>query len=124
MELYVKNTSNCDGMPLTSFKVLSPSWHGESMRLPFGSERTLYEVVGWDDLFGGQACEIHCTKVESQGSTGFLVHGGNSGVRILDENAVPMAGVDDHLPRGWGRPIIWIEDATDLPEAVRSLVEP
>src|SRR5258707_5489325 len=128
MEIYVKNTSNCSGMPVTSFKVLSPSWHGESLSIPFGEgeERKVHEVVGWTDLFFGSACEVHCTKVESQGMIGYLVHGGNSGVRILNEQAHAIPGVDDHLPNGYGRPIIWIaeEDAGDLPTEVQMLVNP
>ena len=54
---------------------------------------------------------------------GYLVWGGNSGVRILDEEATLMPGVDDHLPRGYGRPIIWVEDVGDLPPEVREVVE-
>jgi len=65
-------------------------------------------------------------ELESQGMIGYLVHGGNSGVRILNEQAHAIPGVDDHLPNGYGRPIIWIaeEDAGDLPTEVQMLVNP
>lgn len=48
--------------------------------------------------------------------------GGNSGVRILDDDAEPTPGVDDHLPPGYGRPIVWVDDIGDLPLEVRDLV--
>lgn len=55
---------------------------------------------------------------------GFLIYGGNCGIRILDERAESIPGMDDHLPRGYGTPILWIEDIEDLPEEVRAAVAP
>lgn len=138
MQLYVKATSNCEGMPLTSFKELSPTWKGRSLKLPFGRERKVLEVVGWTDLFGGRPCPVRVAKVRwlsyptkaarkvlggvEEPIEGYLVWGGNSGVRILDEEAEPTPGVDDHLPRGYGRPFVWVEDIEDLPPEVREVV--
>jgi hypothetical protein len=124
-ELYVKNTSNCPGMALRVFERLGPEWTGESVLIPFGPEddaRPL-EVVGWTDLYTGQPCEVHVAKVAHGSQEGWLVWGGNSGVRVLDPEAEPVPGVNDHLPRGYGRPLVWIEDPSDLPAEVRDVVE-
>jgi len=136
LQLYVKATSNYpDGLPLQGFERLSPEWTGESVLIPFGPEGRLLEVVGWTDLFTGRPCAVHVLRVRwlphqrpdisggpDQAIEGYLVHGGNSGVRILDDEAEPTPGVDDHLPRGWGRPLVWIEDEADLPFAVLAVV--
>ena len=138
MQLYVKSTSNCpEGLPLQTFELLSPEWQGDSLRLPFGEgeERRVLEVVGWTDLFGGSPCPVHVAKVRwlphkrpdisggpERTLEGYLVWGGNSGVRILDPKAEPIPGLEDHLPRGWGRPVIWVEDEAELPEEVRAVV--
>ena len=132
MQLYVKKTSNCEGLPLQNFEELSPTWTGERVTIPFGEERKRLEVVGWTDLFTGRPCPVHVARVRwmphkrpdiSGGPTepleGVLVWGGNSGVRVLDDEAEPTPGLDDHLPRGWGRPIVWIDDVADLPFEVQ-----
>jgi len=123
-QIYVKNTSNCEGLPLQTFELLSPEWTGSEVLLPFGPERKWLRVVGWTDLFFGSPCAVHVAKVRHlpTGEVGYLVWGGNSGVRILDEDAPVLPGVDDHLPRGWGRPVIWVEDVEDLPPEVQSVV--
>ncbi len=54
---------------------------------------------------------------------GYLVERGSSGVRILDKNAELTPRADNHLPRGYGQPIIWVEDVNDLPANVRKIVE-
>jgi len=140
MQIYVKATSNCEGMPLQMFEELSPTWKGETLELPFGEgeERKVLTVIGWTDLFGGSPCEVKVAKVRwlpypdearqvlggpAEPQVGFLVWGGNAGVRILDEEAEPIPFVDDHLPRGYGRPIVWVEDVGDLPPEVREVVE-
>jgi hypothetical protein len=124
MQVYVKSTSNCDGLPLTTFEVLSPIWTGESIRIPFGPEGVEHDVIGWTDLFFGSPAPVHVARVSHRGREGYLIWGGNSGVRVLDDQAEPVPGVDDHLPRGWGQPIIWVEDPDDLPADVRAVVEP
>src|SRR3972149_1140980 len=112
-QIYVKATSNCEGMPLQTFELLSPTWTGDKIRLPFGESPNVkrLDVVGWTDLFNGQACLVHAAKVRAGNSTGYLVWGGNSGVRILDRNAPVTSGVNDHLPRGFGRAVIWLAGA-------------
>ncbi len=141
MEIYVKTTSNCEGLPFQSFERLSPEWTGESLRLPFGEDeiRTL-DVVGWTDLYTGRPCPVHVARVlwlpqateaarqtmggPTEAQEGYLVWGGNSGLRILDEETEPTPGVDDHLPTGYGRPIVWVAlaDVSDLPLEVRDVV--
>ena len=125
IQIYVKSTSNCEGMSLQTFETLSPIWTGEKIRLPFGEPPKVkrLEVVGWSDLFFGQACPVNVAKVRAGSITGWLVYGGNSGVRILSNQAKPTPGVDDHLPRGFGQPMIWLTDSRDLPRGVRKAVD-
>jgi len=137
-QLYVKNTSNCQGLPLQTFERLGQEWIGESLRLPFGpadEPRRVLEIVGWTDLFTGRPCVVHVARVRWLPSVqpeitggpdtpqeGYLIWGGNSGVRALDPNTEPGPGTD-HLPPGWGYPIIWVapEDVDDLPSDVRGV---
>lgn len=125
MELYVKQTSNCpNGLPLIRFELLSPIWEGESVLVPFGDEvdRDYFRVVGWTDLLMGRPCDVKVAKVRFNSSIGFLVWGGNSGVRILDPRREPEDW-EAQLPAGWGMPIVWIEYAEDIPEDVLAVVE-
>lgn len=140
MQLYCKDCSNFPGgMPLQTFELLGPSWSGERIALPFGDPATgpvkVLEVVGWTDLFTGRPAQVHAAHVRwlptggpaSDGPArpmlGYLVWGGNSGVRVLDPEAEPAAG-QEHLPPGWGRPLVWIEDPADLPGAVLAVIDP
>ncbi len=121
VQFYVKNTSNCDGLPLTTLGRVGPEWAGDELELPFGDEGKILKVVGWTDLFGGSPCKVRVFKaIGPNGEEGYAVLGGNSGVRILDDEA---PGVDDHLPPGWGQPLVWVEDPEDLPEEVRQVVD-
>mgnify|MGYP001561147307 CR=1 FL=1 len=126
MELYVKQTSNCpNGLPLNRFELLSPTWEGESLILPFGegAGRDYYQVVGWTDLFMGRPCGLKVARVQApQGEEGFLVWGGNSGLRVLDDRVEPEEW-EAHLPPGWGMPIVWIDDPGDLPDDVRGAIK-
>jgi len=124
LNIYVKDCSNCPGgMELQLFELLSPVWSGERVRLPFGKgeQRRAYTLIGWSDLFLGSPCKVKIARVRhcDSDAVGYLVWGGNCGVRILDRSARPTPGLDDHLPRGYGRPIIWVEDAADLPKQVQ-----
>lgn len=139
-QLYVKNTSNCEGLPLQVFERLGPEWTGDSVTITFYDEddnaRRL-EVVGWTDLYTGQACPVHVGHVRWLPHTnpdisggpwrpqeGYMVWGGNSGVRALDPEAEAEAGAE-HLPPGHGYPIVWValEDLPDLPQhEVRDII--
>lgn len=124
VQFYVKPTSNCDGFELTTLDRIGPEWTGDEIILPFGQEGELHTVVGWTDLFGGSPCKVRVFKAFApDGEEGYAVLGGNSGVRVLDDEAEAIPGVDDHLPRGWGQPLIWVADPQDLPEEVRLTVE-
>ena len=137
-ELYVKATSNCRTLSLQTFERLGPEWTGEDLRLPFGEGEKIraYEVVGWTDLHGGSSCPVHVARVRwlpdlpdigsrTGEQVGYLVWGGNSGLRVLDADAEPIPDVDDHLPPGHGWPIVWVSlvAAADLPPEVRAVVE-
>ena len=135
INVYVKSTSNCKGLPLQIFERLSPEWTDERLTIPFGPDREPMDVVGWTDLYNGCPCNVHVVHARwiphrhgiSGGpdvpQEGYLVWGGNSGVRILDDEAEPVPGVDDHLPAGYGRPIVWVADAGDFPPEVQDVIE-
>ena len=122
IELYVKNTSNVPGgLSLTSFETLSETWIGESIVLPFGPDgEEHHKVTGWTDIVHsnpypdvvrGCPTTVYVVKVRQGDTPGYLVYGGNSGLRIAGR-------------KGWGQPIIWVEDAADLPTTVQTIVEP
>lgn len=143
LQLYVKNTANCEGLPLQTFDLLGPTWQGDSVTIPFiapgqddgagdGADETLVtcEVTGWTDLFMGRPCPVKVAWARRlpqpteaaeaiagwpdwQRSTGILVWGGNSGVRVTG----PGAYAD-----GYGMPIMWLEDETLLPVDVRAVI--
>lgn len=90
-------------------------------------------VVGWTDLFMGRPCSVSVTRVRNtpvditgkpagEPATAYLVYGGNSGVRVLDGDR-ELQEWESHLPPGWGMPVVWVEDAADLPDDVRAVVE-
>lgn len=112
LQIYVKSTSNCQGMTLTNFEILSDTWTGDSVKVRFENARGTgfkkIEVVGWTDLFFGSPCPVSITKVKAPDeSIGYLIHGGNSGLK---------------LSAGYGVPIIWIDDEKDLPKEVLKIV--
>lgn len=140
MQLYCKDCSNCPGgLPLQTFELLGPSWSGACIPIPFGDPPAgpvkVLEVIGWTDLFTGRPAPVHAAHVRwlpagspvSDGPDrpllGYLVWGGNSGVRILDPEAEPEPGAE-HLPPGYGRPLVWIADPADLPGEVLAVIRP
>jgi hypothetical protein len=120
VSIYVKPNTNCGPLPLMTFEV-GKVWEGESLILPFGPEGEEREVIGWCSLFGGSPCPIRVARVRAP-DEGFLVWGGDWGVRILDDSIPPDPG-EEHLPPGWGMPVVWVEDGGDLPPHVREVVD-
>jgi len=106
-------------MPLTSFEVLSEEWQGDSLVLPFGEQgEEQHKVEGWTDLLfnnsypdvvRGCPTTVHVAKVRQGDNVGFLVWGGNYGVRIGGKG-------------GWGQALVWVEEVGDLPTSVQKVV--
>ena len=122
LNLYVKSTSSCLGMALETFNVTpGKTWTGDKLKMWFGTHdnRRECEVIGWTDLFFGSACKVRVVKTTWQNErvgiahTGYLVYGGNSGVRISDP---------EHGERGMA--CVWVDasDAGDLPAEVLEVV--
>lgn len=127
MELYVKECNNCQSLPLTIFEELSPTWRGDRVRIRFGETiQEYHDIVGINSLIGtGPTSAVYVTHVQApSGERGYLIYGGNHGVRILDDEAQPLEGIDDYLPRGYGKPVCWVseEDLADLPDEVQAVV--
>lgn len=119
---YVKPNSNCGGLQLTSLStLLGGQWSGRIWTgrplIATGDKLTPRRVVGWSSLFGGNAVDVHA-YVRHDGSQVALL-GADWGIRILaNENEAAdvevTPGLDDHLPPGWGSPILTIEDLADI----------
>lgn len=116
---YVKNTSNCAGLSLgwdADIMVLEDLGSHASAQVITGEDLTERTVVGWTDLFGGSETNLHAYRAEQDGKQGILLCGGNSGLRIIandDEDGDDNPSTA-HLPAGWGTPIMWIGDESDL----------
>lgn len=120
---YVKPNSNCpSGLQLTSLSTLLGGqwgdriWTGRPL-IATGEDLAPRRVVGWSSLFGGSAVDVHA-YVRLDGEQIALI-GADWGVRILaneeESTAVETTpGLDDHLPPGWGSPILTIEDFADI----------
>lgn len=124
IQFYVNKSPNCHGLGRTTLGRLGPEWIGSEVVLPFGPEGRPHTIIGWTSLFGGGPCSVRVFRaVTPEGEEGFAILGGNAGVRILDDEAEVLPGVNDHLPRGWGQPFIWVAYREDLPERVLAVVD-
>ena len=110
----------------TSCERLSDEWSGQRLHLPFvlGCWQLVLPVIGWTDANGGSPCQVHVVKTRYYGALGFLVYGGNQGVRVLDNDSEPVERTIDRFSRGWIQPFIWVECADDLPQSVQKIVSP
>ncbi|MGE0821212.1 MAG: hypothetical protein AB7G75_10225 [Candidatus Binatia bacterium] len=118
------------GYSTQSFELLGPVWAGSSVTVPLreekGGEKEMCEVTGWDAVQHLGPTSIHVARVRTNtGKEGYVVYGDAAGVRVLDKRAKVKAEGDEYLPRGHGRPFVWIarEDIADLPDEVRNVVE-
>ena len=111
------------GRSLPAFEVLGAEWVGQSVRVPFGADRKRsFDIVGWSERAGGQAVSVHVVKVSADGRVGFLVYGGDGGVRIVDQ--APDTGPEpgERLAGGHAAPLVWVSKIEDLPVAVQEVV--
>jgi len=130
---YIKSTANSQGMPLTTVEILSPVFQADEISLLTGQgeEEAFRTVVGWTDLFMGHPCpmDFFWGRLARDGDVSPIacwVLGGNSGVRILaneDDEDFRTEGVDEHLPNGYGMPILCIEDEDIPPEVLEVIGE-
>lgn len=120
---YVKPTSNSEGLALTTLSQLFggewSAWRyrADSILIRTGADLTPRQVVGWTDLFSGSSCPaVIYERIGDEDEPAWAIVGGNSGVRILandDEPFTPALGAE-HLPPGWGSPVLLIEDGDDI----------
>lgn len=126
VQFYVKATSNCEPLQLTTLHALFggtwSTWRyrtSDGILLKTGSDLTPRFVVGWTDLYGGIATECAAfERIGDEDEPAWAIVGGNSGLRILanmDESGdfEPAPGAE-HLPPGWGSPVLLIEDGGDI----------
>lgn len=112
---YVKPTSNCGGLQLgwdEGIEIIEDLGQHAQARVKTGEPLRTRTVVGWTDLFGGSVQPLHAYKAKWDDRTGILLTGGNSGLRILAKGR--ERGDGSHLPPGWGMPVMWIENESDL----------
>ena len=120
--LYVKPTSKQPGTRLMSVTCLGPAWTGRRLRLQEPDRLGLREpdLIGWSDFYAGPACDVHVAAATDGERSGWLVWGGTLGLRAVppeleDEEAVRQGEWD-------ARPVLWVEDASLLPDEVRAVV--
>lgn len=126
MKISVKKSMNCEGIPETEFIELGPKISGRELVYHLDhsdpEKERVFRIVGWTTEGGGTPYEV--TSVHAQdplGRPGTLIYGGDGGVRILDENAERRGEENEHL-RGYGFPIIWIEDGKGPPHEVLKIL--
>ena len=124
------STNSSDSSPgdkgrfLPAFEVLGAEWVGKSVHIPFGVDRKRsLDVVGWSDRAGGQAVSVHVVKASADGRVGYLVYGGDGGVRIIDQEADADPEPAERFTRGRLAPLVWVANGQDLPPAVQEVVE-
>jgi len=120
---YVKPNSNCAGLPLTSLPALLGGewserlWSGRPLILT-GTDLAPRRVVGWSSLYGGSPTDVHA-YVRLDGHQVALL-GADWGVRILARHVdrpTTAGRADEHLPAGWGMPLLTIQDFSDIHNA-------
>jgi hypothetical protein len=121
---YIKSTSNCDGLAMgwdSEIEIIDDLGAYRSIVMKSGEDLHERICVGWSDHLINPMCNIHlyrikwrCTPGDYQ--KGLLLTGGNSGLRILanKEDEEFRTENDEHLPNGWGLPVIFIKDETDI----------
>lgn len=121
---YVKPSSNCEGLQLSSLETLlggeweqEPFWSGRPM-IATGEDLEPRQVVGWSSLFGGSAVDVQAYRRLDYPQIALM--GADWGVRVMandgEEVEIPeyFAEYVFHLPAGWGMPILTIEDFSDI----------
>lgn len=120
--LYVKASAHNPGTPVLSITRSGPEWRGRRLRLleaeGLGLEHG--DVLGWSDFYGGTACDVHVARASDGRHDGWLVWGGNLGLRSVPD------GFDDHSAlrsRVWDAlPLLWVSDLRHFPADVASAV--
>ena len=126
MKISVKKSINCEGMPETEFIELGPKISGGELVYHLDNSdperERVFRIVGWTAEDGGTLYEVTSVRAQDQlGRPGTLIYGGDGGVRILDENA-ERTGEENKNLRGYGFPVIWIEDGKGLPHEVLKIL--
>ena len=112
------------GRFLPAFEVLGAEWVGRDVQIPFGADRKrAFDVAGWSDHGGGQAVSVHVVKAGADGRVGYLVYGGDGGVRILDQAAGAAPEPAERFAEGRAAPLVWVVNGQDLPMVVQEVVE-
>lgn len=124
--LYVKATAAQPGTNVMSVTCLGPQWTGRRLRLRYPDRLGLREsdLIGWSDFYTGSVCDVHVARATDGEHSGWLVWGGTLGLRSVPSELAE--GDVEALRQGrWdARPVLWLDDASLLPEDVRAVVEP
>ncbi len=121
--LYVKASKFNRGTPLMTIMRMGPEWSGRRLRLIDAEHLELGEpeLVGWSDFYGGSACNVHVARASDGQRVGWLVWGGNLGLRSLP---LDVEDVTELRERVWdARPLLWLGDKRYLPGHVIAALE-
>jgi hypothetical protein len=118
----INASANCEGLPLGWDRDVQGlfSVNPRALCRPYravwvktqrpGATPQARRVVGWTDRNGGSPCLVQVYLVRWGGRVGWLLCGGNNGLRILAHPQDPDLRTprDAQLPNGWGVPILFL----------------
>lgn len=110
----VEENHNCEGMPQLIFNTMETArevTHVKTARVD--SRATFHPITGWSSDGGGTPCPAYAVEVEESGSgVGWLVYGGDWGVRLMDTNVSEPWAVDSR--NQWGEPYLLLNDVSEV----------
>lgn len=120
--LYVKASVHNRGTPVLSITRSGPTWSGTRLRLVDAARLGLAhgDLLGWSDFYGGTVCDVHVANASEGQHEGWLVWGGNLGLR-----SVPAGFEDVGMLRSsvWdGLPLLWVNELRHFPPEVVAAV--
>jgi hypothetical protein len=110
----VEPNDNCPMAANLAFKNLDEPFLVASVRIFDGQpDGTLYAITGWSSANDGSPVEAHAVQVEDSGAgNGYLVYGGDWGVRL---RALDAGGEwDTAEPEQWGETHLLLADLADI----------
>lgn len=110
----VEENPNCEGMPQLIFNTLAEGRqisHVKAART--GGQTTFHRITGWSSAGGGAPSPAYVVKIEESGSgVGWLVYGGDWGVRLMPPGVTEAWGLASKTQ--WGEPYLLLNNESDV----------
>ena len=120
--LYVKTSVHNRGTPVLSITRTGPEWSGKRLRMVDADGLGLAhgDLLGWSDFYGGTVCDVHVANASDGQHEGWLVWGGNLGLRSVPDDFEDLARLRSSA---WDAlPLLWVNDLRHFPAEVASVV--